>query len=188
MSLLAFYDVYICIYYTFITISTYTTMIIIFKRLAKWDKWSHSSCGNKMKQTVLSNLLPLLDWRDVKGTSVEWGEVVPRRKKKEMIKYTHFLRYFSNRVWELFITVVLPFILKLLFHYPSIMQKSWNMNSCESSTIPNLNDHGKYTLRPTHHLQLIISSPMLWLHNAQMTVSNAPIPMESFSHRYAKFT
>ena len=151
MSLLAFYDVYICIYYTFITISTYTTMIIIFKRLAKWDKSSHSSYGNKMKQTVLSNLLPLLDWRDVKGTSVEsslwwWGKWYREEKKnKGMIKYTHFLRYFSNRVWELFITVVLPFILKLLFHYPSIMQKSWNMNSCESSTIPNLNDHGKYT-------------------------------------------
>ena len=86
MSLLAFYDVYICIYYTFITISTYTTMIIIFKRLAKWDKWSHSSCGNKMKQTVLSNLLPLLDWRDVKGTSVEsslwwWGKWYREEKK-----------------------------------------------------------------------------------------------------------
>ena len=65
-----------------------------------------------------------------------------------MIKYTHFLRYFSNRVWELFINVFLPFILKLLFHYPSIMQKSWNMNSCESSTIPNLNNHGYTQITP----------------------------------------
>ena len=32
------------------------------------------------------------------------------------------------------------------------MQKSWNMNSCESSTIPNLNNQGVHTKHPYNPL------------------------------------
>ena len=82
--------------------------------------------GNQVKQTIyyLSGIEEMVKEPVLNLLCDDERSGAKKRKNKDMIKYTHFLRYFSKRVWELFITVVLPFILKLLFHYPSIMQKS----------------------------------------------------------------